>query len=278
MDIFVETYSVSRSLTTGLGIDFWPGVQEGLISDRGSDMIHEIGVSCAKCRTADVHANMLRDGQSQTRLPNCRVCSGDGWIFRDPILVRGLATNIRQQNNVIDVGVVQPGDMQFSLPSSFASCGKDRKISKGDKFTQTWPLSLDDGQTIIRGAATLGENIRLIDNINENEDRLWYEPVSSMWCEDENGVIYKEGSDFTLGPGRVIMWVGSSPIVGSKYVIKYSAYFEWLVFAPPFERVDKDNRDLGPLVFLRKRHVAFINESPYITSSDRQSFSKRIAC
>ena len=270
---------MTRNLTTGLGVDFQPGLQEGLISERGSDMIHEIGISCSRCRTADVAANMLRDGQSQTRLPNCRVCGGDGWVFRDAYLVRGLATNIRQQNNVLDVGVAQPGDMQFSLPADFSSCGKgNRRVAKGDRFTQTWPLSLDDGQTIVRGAATLNENIRLTDNVTSEEDRLWYEPASSMWCEDENGVVYNEGGDFVLGPGKVIKWVGNAPKVRTRYAIKYSAYFEWLVFAPPFERVDVNNKDIGPLVFLRKRHVAFINESPYITDADRQSFSKRVAC
>ena len=93
----------------------------------------------------------------------------------------------------------------------------------------------------------------------------------------ENGVVYVTG-DFELGPGRVIRWVGDQPAVGVKYTLKYTAYFEWLVWAPPQERVDRDNRDLGPLIFLRRRHVANVNDSPFITASDRIPLIGRVEC
>lgn len=270
---------MARNLNVGLGIDFQPGAQTGLINNRGADMIHEIGVACPRCRASDVHANMLRDGQAQTRSPNCLNCGGDGWMFRNPSLVRGLASSIRQQRNVHDVGEAQPGDMQFSVGPGFFGCGEEqRRVTRDDKFTATWDQPLDEGQTIIRGAASLSDNSRLINNVNPDEDRLWYEPARSLWCEDENGETYTQGGDFVLGPGKVIKWVGKQPDVGTKYSLKYTAYFEWIVWAPPQERVDRNNRDLGPLVFLRKRHVAFINDSPLITESDRVPISTRIAC
>ena len=271
---------MGRFTGTGLGVDFQPGLQDGFINNRGADMVHEVGVACPRCRTADVFANMLGDGQSQTRYPNCSHCGGDGWFFRDPKLVRGLATNIRQQKNIHDVGVAQPGDMQFSIGSSDSySCDPGRRrVARGDKFTATWDQPLDDGQTIVRGAGTLGENVRITHRVSEDEDRLWYEPVQALWCEDEDGVQYTSGSDFELGPGRVIKWVGKSPAIGKRYVLKYTAYFEWLVWAPAMERVDRDNRDLGPLVFLRRRHIAFINESPYVMPDDRNSLLSRTAC
>ena len=236
-------------------------------------MVHEYGLACPRCRTADVHANMLGDGESQTRSPNCPNCRGDGWIFRDGTVVRGLATSIRQQNKYLDVGMAQPGDMQFSLAPELG-----RRVSQGDKFTATWTQPLNEGQTVVRGAATMGENLRLKNNVDTDEDRLWYEPGESVWCEDVHGTVYKADGDFQLGPGRIIKWVGARPAVGVKYVIKYTAYLEWLVFAPPQERVDRDNKDLGPLVFLRKRHVAFVNDSPFITAADRVPLRSRVAC
>lgn len=269
----------SRDLNRGLGIDFQPGFQEGLVSNRGSDMIHEIGVACPKCRTSDAHANMLRDGQAQTRSPNCRRCGGDGWLFRDPVTVRGLATSIRQQKNNHDIGVAQPGDMQFSVvPGAFSCEGGYRHVARGDRFTALWSQPNDDGQTIVRGAATMGENVRLEHSVRGDEDRLWYEPAKALWCEDEDGEQYVETADFVLGPGRVIRWVGKQPPVGRKYVIKYEAHFEWIVFAPPQERVDRGTQDIGALIMLRKRHVVFVNDNSIITDEDRRPLSSRMEC
>ena len=239
-------------------------------------MVHEVGLACPRCRTSDVAANMLQDGQAQTRSPNCPGCGGDGKIYRDPVIVRGLATSIRQQRNVHDMGEAQPGDMQFSIgPGFFGSGQSTRRVSRDDKFVATWDQPLDEGQTIVRGAATLSDNLRVFNNVNPDEDRLWYEPATALWCEDEAGVQYQIGQDFTFGPGRVIRWIGSSPEIRTKYTIKYTAYMEWIVWQPPQERNERDNRDLGPLVMLRRRHVAFVNDSPLITESDREPLSAR---
>ena len=169
--------------------------------------------------------------------------------------------------------------MQFSIGPGFFDCGNGaRRVSRDDKFTATWDQPLDEGQTIVRGAAQLADNARLVNNVGEDEDRLWYEPAQALHCEDENGVVYLQDSDFVLGPGRVIRWIGNAPSVRTKYTLNYTAFLEWIVWQPPQERRDRDNRDLGPLIFLRRRHIAFINDSPNITESDRQPLSSRIAC
>lgn len=270
---------MARNLNVGLGIDFQPGFQEGLVSNRGADMVHEIGVACPKCRTSDATASTIEDGKLSTRSPNCRNCGGDGMLFRSPLVVRGLAVGIRQQRNVHDIGEAQPGDMNFSIGPGFFDCGAgSRRVSRDDKFTATWDQPLNEGQTIVRGAGKLADNPRLVNNVEEDEDRLWYEPGQALWCEDENGVVYTQNTDFVLGPGRVIRWVGNKPAIRTKYTLNYTAFLEWIVWQPPQERRDRDNRDLGPLVFLRRRHIAFINDSPLITESDRQPLSSRIAC
>ena len=261
----------------GLGIDFQPGLQAGLVNNRGADMLHEIGIACSKCRTEDVYEGMSGDGKTR-RSPNCGACV-DGWLFRSPLVVRGLASSVRQQKNILDAGLAQPGDMTFSIGPDFSDCGAEtRRVGRDDKFTATWSQPLNDGQTIVRGAATFHENFELATGISESEDRLWYEPESSIWCEDENGRVYVEGSDFLLGPGRVISWLADGPDVGTRYTIKYNAFFEWLCFQPPQERRDRDNRDLGPLIFLRRRHIAFINDNPVISPEDRVSITSRTSC
>lgn len=188
----------------------------------------------------------------------------------------GLAVSIRQSTKLTDLGVIQPGDMQFS-PGPSDDCGA-RMFSKEDKFIATWPQALDEGQTVVRGAAHLSDNLRLAKNVAEDEDRLWYEPANSLWCEDENGTVYRAGGDFELGPGKVIRWVGNQPQIGTKYVIKYTAYFEWIAFIPPLDRFDVNNNSLGPLIFLRRKHAVFVNESPYVSDDDRVPLMARISC
>jgi len=248
---------VARNLNTGLGIQFQPGIQEGLVNNRGSDMVHEFGLACSKCRTSDVQANMVNDGKSQTRNPLCPICAGTGTIYRDPYIVRGLATSIRQERNILDAGEAQPGDMQFSITPDRLDCADGpRRVSRDDRFTAMWSQPLDEGQTIVRAAATLEDNARFTNNVDLDADKLYYEPERALWCEDEDQVRYRESGDFSLGPGKQIRWVGNRPDPKKKYVLKYNAYFEWVSWKPPQERVDRDNRDLGPLIFLRRRHVA----------------------
>lgn len=268
---------MARDLNLGLSIDFQPALQSGLIQNRGSDMLHEIGMACAACRTEDVFEGMQGDGKTR-RSPNCEVCI-DGWLFRSPLVIRGLVTSVRQQKNIIDAGLAAPGDMLFSPEPPDTECDQEnRRYSQDDKFTATWSQPLQEGQTIVRGAATFRGNNVLNTQIDITEDRLWYEPESALWCEDENGRVYLEDSDFELGPGKVIRWIGTSPVMGERYTLKYNAFFEWLAFAPPQERRDRDNRDIGPLIFLRKRHIAFVNSSPIIKDDDRIDLQSRLDC
>lgn len=261
-----------------LGVDFLPGLQEGLMGDRGVRLIHQMALACPKCRTADSAANMLDGGKFQRRLPVCPNCGGDGWLYRDPMIIVGLATSMRQQQNPADVGVFDVGDMTVSLlPSAFGSLAP-RRVSANDLLTQTWDTPLNDGQTIVRGAAHMSDNVRFAKWVDPNEDRLWYEPVHGLWCEDENMVRYRDNADFTLGPGKLIKWIGNKPAVGTKYVLKYTAYLEWLVWAPPQERTDRNETDLGQLLMIRKRHIARLNESPFTIEEDRQPLIGRVSC
>lgn len=258
--------------------DFTPGLQESLIQSRGSKMLHEIAISCT-CRVADTFAGLVGDGDQNRRRPFCRKCRGDGWLYRQPAVVIGLATSIRQQRNILDAGVAQPGDMMFSPSLESPDCATDhRQIGAWDKLTATWTQPLDDGHVLVRGAGTDSENKGLETYLTDDEDRLWYEPGEPIWCEDEDGIVYAGGADFVLGPGKIIKWIGRRPVARKRYTIKYTAYFEWIAFQPPQERHDRGNRDLGQLVFLRKRHISFVNDSPIALPDDRVPIQSRIKC
>lgn len=268
---------MTRSNVKGLNVKFAPGRQDAFISGRGADMVHEIALSCT-CRAGDAYSRLQGDTKEKRRAPFCKRCGGTGWLYRDAQLVRGIVTNIRQQRNILDAGTSQPGDLLFSPGTLTPDCSGERRIGAWDKLTATWPQPVDDGHVIQRGAAFSGDNAELVTGLRTDEDRLWYEPASSVWCEDEAGKRYSEGEDFVLGPGRVIRWVGAAPRIGQLYTIKYNAYFEWIVFQPPTERIDTDGTNLGPIVYLRKRHIALLNEGPAVIDDDRVSFSARVKC
>lgn len=259
---------------TGLNVSFSPGLQTGLINSRGLQMIHEFGLSCP-CRAEDPHSSLLNDGKDNRRDVFCVRCGQDGWLFRDPVLLTGMITNIRHQRNILDAATTVPGDATFSPSTNSPTC-KKRKIGTNDKLTATWPEPIDDGQIIRRGAGYTLATQGIVTELSENEDRLWYEPADAIWCEDEFGTIYDQNGDFVLGPGRIIKWIGNRPILNARYTIKYEAFFEWIVFQPPGERRDRDGANLGEIVFLRKRHIEIINTSPFAINEDKQSLQSSI--
>jgi hypothetical protein len=268
---------MGKGLNVGLGVDWQPGLQTGLINNRGTSMIHEIALSCV-CRVEDVFAGFSGDGSKRRTEPFCSRCRGDGWIYRSPILLQGTYTSAKFQSNILDVGVMHPGDATFSpQPAKGSSCdGSARVVGAFDKLTATWPQPLDDGHVLVRGA---GYNIRsegIQTFLEENEDRLWYEPATSIWCEDEDGVVYHENADFQLGPGRIIRWIGAAPLMGKRFTIKYNAYCEWIVFQPPTDRIDRGGTSLGELLRIRKKHVVHINPSPYAIAADKESLLNKI--
>lgn len=258
--------------------DFTPGLQATLIDSRGSTVLHEVAISCT-CRIEDTYAGLRNDGKERRRDPFCPRCRGDGWLYRDPRVRLGLVTSIRGQRNILDAGIAMPGDMMFS-PQVGDQCNNHGMTAIGayDKITALWEQPLDDGHVLIRGAATEYENKNLQTGLKPNQDRLWYEPATAIWCEDDKGVVYSVNGDFVLGPGKIINWVGNRPVVGQRYTIKYTAYFEWIAFQPPQERRDRDNVDLGQLVFLRRRHLALVNESPLAVPDDHIAIQTRVKC
>jgi hypothetical protein len=268
---------MGKTVNTGSNLAFDLSLQDGLVGAHGANMIHEIGIRCT-CAISDTFAGMKDDGKQNRRNPFCPQCLGSGWLYRDPKTVKGIATSIRQQRNIIDAGYAVPGDMVFSPSIKGFECGA-RRIGTWDQLTATWEQPLDDGQVIVRGAATTGDNTGIKTDLSDNQDRLWYDPSSAIWCEDEDGVVYHEKTDFILGPGKVITWQGNKPNNNVRYNIKYNCFFEWISFQPPMPRLDKDNQSLGDVVFLRKKHVAFINEAAVETNNiEKMDLQYRIKC
>lgn len=260
----------------GLGIDFDMVQHAEFIDQRAMTLLWETAIACT-CRVEDTYAGLIDDGKARRTDPNCPRCNGTGFLYRNARSIRGMITSMKSQRQLVEGGYATPGDMVFSPGLANPTCNSVMALSSFDKLTATWPQNVDEGQVIVRGAATMGANAGLDTGVGVNEDRLWYEPVDVLWCEDENGITYRPG-DFAIGPGRVVRWLGKQPAVGTRFSVKFRAYMEWIVFAPPQERYDHDNINLGQLVYLRRRNVAFVNESPQVSAADRVTLQSRMAC
>lgn len=261
---------MGRGANRGLGIDFTFPLQEGFINNRGESILHEVGLRCT-CNTEDLHAGQTTHGahaHRRRRKFGCQVCGGEGYIFRRPRTIVALLTSVSQTRQQIETGWAEPGDGILSVKPGVQVSGMDR-------FTFMWPEVVPEGQVVIRGSAKVNDNLTRDTGLDTNEDLLWYNAVDAVFCEDENGLTYDAGADYILDTSKVIQWVGNKPDKGTSYTIKYKAYLEWFAFFPPDIRRDRD-RDLGQRIGIRKKHVALVNDNPFITAESRKPFCERI--
>lgn len=246
---------------------------EELIEARGDLVIHETGVACT-CRSEDSYGSMTTtDNQPTTsRRMNCSMCRGEGYVFRNAQCIRGLITSIQAGPNrkLLEGGYAVAGDAVFSPSLNSPILTDFDRVT----FTQCSPIS--DGQVILRGAALHNQNQLIEFGLAPNEDQLWYQGACALWCEDSNGVIYDQNTDFVLAD-KVIRWVpgGKSPDTGTFYTLKYTAYLEWIVYNTPMSRID-DGRSLAQKVILRKKHVAFFTANEANTPAKRAEEQTRL--
>lgn len=252
----------------GLGADWDWSLLEGLIQDRGDEVIHELALACPRCRKEDAVASFNERNPNEAiriREVNCTNCHGYGFVYRNAQKVKGLLTQINAGNRqLIDIGIALPGDCVFSPSLSYAG------FQDMDRVTLCVTDVLHEGQTIQRGAAHLSNARLRPTDLDVTEDRLWYAGNGcAVWCEDENNVVYNADADFRIIDNK-IRWIGKKPQNGVFYTIKYHYYPEWIVYASPLQRVDR-GRELGVRVVLRKKHVAYTQATSVITPAQRQA-------
>lgn len=253
--------NIARRLNqqTGLGVDWSDNfrMQDGLIANRGQVVIHEIGLSCT-CRDGNFGEAVI-GGSGQMYCTKCE----NGIIYRQPLQIMGLISGISSNRQLIETGFINPGDCVLSVSPNL-----EVPPSDFDKVTFTWPENVGDGQVIIRG-----ESMPSMVPLAANEDLLHYQGAKAVYCEDEAGKVYKEGSDFYF-EARKIVWT-NPPENKTRYTIKYQAYLEWLVFNSPMSRRDKD-RDLGYRIALRKKHLVNLRDGIDEKPMDKALFRSRV--
>ena len=212
-------------------------MQDGLISNRGQVIIHELGITCT-CRAGGEIVSSIRGSDNKFYCNSCE----NGILYRKARQIMGLVSGISSNRQLIETGFINPGDCVLSISPNL-----ENPPSDFDKITFTWDENVGDGQVIVRGHA-LDRNAQL----SPNEDRLHYQASKSLYCEDEDGKEYFQDADFYF-EGRKIVWT-NPPEIRKKYTIKYKAYLEWLIFDSPMTRRDRDS-DLGYRIILRKKHL-----------------------
>jgi len=257
-------------------VDWDFNLLQSLFDDRGDQVIHELGISCA-CKREDAYASQIEvDGRfARVRSLDCPNCQGDGFIYREPRVLRGLLTQIYPSNRELqEYGYNSAGDMTFS--PDFNS----RIIGDFDRITMLLASPLNEGQILIRGAAHIGQNEQQKNtrtDLDENEDRLWYIATQAIWCEDINGVVYTEGADYVFKDKKIV-W-SNGPDTGTAYTIKYCGYLEYVAYAGPMQRFD-NARSLLQKVTLKKKHVTFMKDLATDTPANRheaaESFTTRV--
>ena len=240
---------------------------EGLIERRGTNVIVETGVACT-CRNTDPYMDGVEPDSfiGGKRKIGCTICYGESVFYRNARKVRGLLTSVETGKNrqLMEAGYAVSGDAVFS--TSLKAC----PISDLDKITFCVASPVSEGQVITRDSAHIDENIELFTDLDETEDRLWYNASKSIWCESESGIVFKQNSDF-LFEGRKIKWISSNaPKKGERYTIKYTAFLEWIAYSSPFHRYDNFD-ELGQRVILRKKHVDNLAISPNNTVEFRKN-------
>ncbi len=171
--------------------------------------------------------------------PNCREHDLTGNIYREEHEIEALVTAVNQHKDLIETGIAFPGDAVLSPLT-------EDVVSTGDKIIFTWPLPHGEGDALRRSY--------------DDGDTLFYEATRAIYCGDQDGNKYRQGIDFLLREKRIVwQWPqkpleGTAPATGTRYVVKYKGFIEWVAFDVPMERISHGN-DIGSRVVLRKLHL-----------------------
>jgi len=221
----------------GLAIDMnFEGI-EGLIGNRGVQVIHEMSMPCACITTSTTQ------GAVGSAKPGCTICNGKGYTYDDAVRMDGLLANLTFTRNFVQLGWVKPGDLSFA-PSLHA-----RVVSDFDKITLTTPVPVEP-QIIVRGQES-ALTPRPAGQLADLEDLLLWEAGRefALRIKDEDGKVYRN-TDHRCKGYKIIWTPGAGPAVGKTYTIKYMAFMEYIAWTTPVQRWDRD-RSIGQRVMLR---------------------------
>lgn len=224
---------------------------------RGEDVLYFQHRKCP-CGLADRTLAEVRErgklSQDSLRADiTCSICNGYGYMWDTPFVIRTLINDVTTSNmkDLLAVGLAAPGDMTMNPPPIGM---RNIQISDFDKviFPHRGGQPYD-GDVIVRGqinAAVLWDRLTypaaLVESVAWKADGASALTV----CEETTDYTWERLSD------RLTWLVGGPnvPPVGTRVVVNYHCYYEWIAFVSPYVRVER-NTKLGPRILLKKKHV-----------------------
>lgn len=217
------------------------GGQQNFIQRHGEWLNYSTGMKCTCMNMMD--GSNLPDANRAD--PTCEACKGLGWLWEPQDQILGMVSNITQQKDLIESGLVSPGDLVCSPQL-------DITLMDYDKIQIPWSEGIpQEGQLIQRSDTNVDETFYPIMKVND-----------LITVDKSTGMVthYTEGTDFTFDkehPSNQITWTGSNiPGWGLVFSIKYEALVDWIVFTLPQPRKERGT-NLGQRVMMRKKHVVF---------------------
>lgn len=180
----------------------------------------------------------------------CVVCGGLGYFYPQGLhTTRMILTSIRQQEDLVMMGLAQMGDLIGDQPPGAVS------LSSWDLVLTTWTDGMPFiGTTLVRG--------------NGSTDNLPYRAqavYAVVQTDPTTGAVTTYApTDYTVH-GKTLTWLANAPATGSSYTIRYNASYEWVVFAPGLVRIERGT-NFGPRTLLRKREIILPNLPDLLSS------------
>lgn len=144
-------------------------------------------------------------------LPDCPVCSGNGWLWESPVEVRMPVQKMQTSRKWATQTEWEDGDLLVTvLPSS-----------------EAYALAEYDRLTLVESSLTLSHVLT-----RGNGDRLKYRfPLAvEVWAIVGNAKAdLVEGTDFTLN-GNVLTWLTNTVPSGGQYSVRYQARPQYFVY------------------------------------------------
>lgn len=213
---------------------FDPTADRQFFDSKGELVLHYRSILCP-CRS-----------NPATALNTCVLCGGVGRIYPDqPVQKRVILSRVEQSDpELVAQGLAIAGDLTMSEP-----IGDPAPAEEYDIIIPQWGGMPFSGQLVTRGSG--------------NTDTLFYRAITVDRCisvDSTTGKItdYSPGVDFAW-QDKVVTWLTTNkPPAGTVYSIRYTAIFEYTVFAPALLRKERGT-DIGAKALLRKRHLVLPN-------------------
>lgn len=181
-----------------------------------------------------------------TALNICALCGGTGRLYPGiPIQKRVILSRVEQFDpELVAQGLAVAGDLTMSEPA-----GDPVPAEEFDIIIPQWGGIPFAGQLVTRDTG--------------NTDTLFYRAITVDRCISVDPAIgkitdYVPGVDFTW-QNKIVTWLTANrPATGTVYSIRYTAIFEYAVFAPALLRRERGT-DIGAKALLRKRHLVLPN-------------------